>query len=255
MTLAAMRDRDAEAKPVSNSADREPWFLEGRRSVLQRAVLMSLVLGGLGFVAGIGWLVGVMVLINLIPAFDEAMLVVFGGTGCLALGGAVAIPYSRWLSHPPAGTALRVVGLVVCGALLASLVSSLMVLVESVDSEIMSPDEYSNRWLRIPIEYLLLFGAIWLAWSVAFVRRSWMWPLMAGLSAASILLLPVLIFGMDASTTHLIGWLPLEVQQILAIASGVTVGGQFFALLVIPWGIPFWFPPERNPAPFSAAQG
>lgn len=234
---------------MSNSAAREPWFLEGRRSVLLRAVLMSLVLGGLGFVAGIGWLVGVMVLINLIPAFDEAMLVVFGGTGCLALGIAVAIPYSRWLSHPPAGTALRVVGLVVCGALLASLVSSLMVLIESADSKIMSPDEYSNRRLRIPIEYLLLFGAIWLAWSVAFVRRSWTWPLMAGLSAVSIFLLPVLILGMDASSNQLIGWLPLEVQQILAITSGVTVGGQFFALLVVPWGIPFWFPPARKSAP------
>lgn len=228
---------------------REPWFLEGRTSVWQRAVLMSLVLGVLGFVAGIGWLVGVMVLINLIPAFDEAMLVVFGGTGCLALGIAVAIPCSRWLSHPPAGTALRVVGLVVCGLLLASLVSSLMVLIESADSDILSHDEYSNRWLRIPIEFLLLFASIWLAWSVAFVRRSWTWPLMAGLSAVSVLLLPLLILGMDASSNHLIGWLPLEVQQILAIASGVTVGGQFFALLVVPWGIPFWFPPANEPAP------
>lgn len=229
---------------MSNSVAREPWFLEGRRSVLQRAILTSVVLAGLGFLAGLVWLAAAVILVSIIPLPFQTTVFVFGFTGSVALALVVAVPYLHYRETLTELSVARVCNLIFFTAVLSGV------------SAILSPPMTESTshahdvpWLWIPFAHLMQFVLIWLVWCVVMIRPSWSWLFMSGLSACSLLAVPCLIFVLETAMNRRSAPFPQFVQQTLITALSTTITSQFLVILVVPWGIPFWFPPERKPAP------
>lgn len=231
---------------MSNSAAREPWFLEGRRSVLQRAILTSVVLGGLGFLAGLVWLAETIVLSSIEELEGAAFVFAFGVTGSLALSLTVAAPYQLWNGKSSGRTIACVIFFVNVAAILSVATAGFSTLAKNSTPDVVSHSDDATFWLRIAVTYLPQFVSIWLAWCAALYRRSWGWLIMCGLSACSLVALPVSIYAYEVVMNQSKEQFPLQFREIFARTFWATLTSQFFALLMIPWGIPFWFPPDRQ---------
>ncbi|WLD15273.1 hypothetical protein [Planctellipticum variicoloris] len=228
---------------------REPWFLKHRTSIWQRAIVMSLVLGGLGFLAGLIWLMEMFVLLSLIELPDNARVFAFGVAGSLALGAGVAVPYLSWIGTRFGILRTRLNCLVGVAAILSAATAFTLDPTWIFNPPVVSHSGTTFFRIHIPVVILIQFPFIWLAWSAALLRRTWGWLIMSGLSAGSLLAIPATIYAIGAVLNQWSDQLSLQFQQIAVITVGGTSTSQFLALLVIPWGIPFWFPPAREPAP------
>jgi hypothetical protein len=99
-----------------------------------------------------------------------------------------------------------------------------------------------------------MFLVLWLAWSVADLRRLRAYPVCSCLSA---LVLPVIVFAMPAAGPSF-AMTPLDVLSVwsggilprldLSESTALKATGTLLAILFVPWGIPFWFPPVAQPA-------
>lgn len=225
---------------------RDPWFLKGRTSVLQRAVLTSVVLGGLGLLAG---LAEAIILLNLPPVPFPANVFFLGLTDSFSLALIVAVSYLRWSERLAELIATRVFHLMFWTAVLSSVTAVLLMRTAEVVSYADLP------WILSPFAHVLQFTVIWLAWCVAMIRPSWNWLFLSILSACSLLALPLTVYGIEVVMNHGNPQLPPQFQPLFLVACEATFASQFLALLLVPWGIPFWFPPPREPAPVDAANG
>lgn len=221
---------------------REPFFLHGRRSVLLRAIWMSFGLSAIGGCAGLVATVAVTTL-DLLRLRD---IVVVGmstfGPIAVSLAMLVGIPYSRWMRHTVQGTVARAGWIVFVPTVVLASASTLPrdqreVILQRMDNLLGDP---------ILGELAAMFSLMWLAWSTAYIRRSWTWVATAGVSALSI---PLWILSIEAerqTIRYANGHLPGGLLQTLEMVSQLSVVCQFFVLLVIPWGIPFWRPPTPD---------
>lgn len=235
----------------------EPFYLRGRKSLLQRAVLMSLVLGTVGYAAGACWAVAIHVLISSgLDSLSYAYHVpVYSGTAAVALY-VVGCWYGRLLAYSQRGTLLASVWLLTVIVILPCLADpeTLEVLAGRYpwNVEIELP-RYQPRSLNlIPVKHaesLELSYVISLAWATAFIQGSRIWlapaaislvvsPLLAGwvqLTMADTFIAQRAIFAGTPSLFE-IGWI-------------LSYGGCQFAILLLPWGIPFWWPPDADKRP------
>lgn len=202
---------------------REPWFLTSRTSVLQRAVLTSFVLGGLGFFAGLVWLVATVVLVSITPLPLRATVFVFGVTGSLSLALVVAVPYLHYHDTLTELSVARVCNLIFFTAVLSGV------------SAVLSPPMTESTshahdvpWLWIPFAHLMQFVLIWLVWCVVMIRPSWSWLFMSGLSACSLLAVPCLIFVLETAMNRRDSPLLQFVQQTLVTASARPLPVSFW---------------------------
>lgn len=246
--LSAEWDPLATASRYRFDTGREPFFLRGKHKWLIRAIWMSLALGGIGFVAGTVWFVGAQILmagLNGILA-EEWALLIFSGTAGLAFA-AINIPYSRWLGRAWKEVVLR-------SAWLVAATSMPWLAVPFVETADTAWYDWLEGTLKafgdIPPEYFGLFIVPWLGWSAAQFRLARSWPLMAGLS---LLCVPLMMLMLDfvEQLSKLYGtWLAGQpFSQVLEMVTIFSLGGQFFAALLIPWGIPFWRPPVAGEMP------
>lgn len=218
-TRLPCQSKDESLPPA---AIREPFFLCGRTSVMQRAAIMSLVLGGMASVAA--W-----ILTAVMKFAGEAWLPPAWG---ITVGLLIYAPLNWW---------------------------------------------NGRRWFwtlgAIPAGMILLWGFLWL--NQAAVRASVDFIIVIGLGFTGVLIgsgvllirprrlhalayllsvlggiIPALVFVLAihsafSSAATLLGYAPgmkeaLETAAILA---------AWLAPLSIPWGLPFWWPPERNGHP------
>lgn len=238
---------------------REPWFLEGRTSVWQRAVLMSLVLGGLGLVAGLAWMISLDFLVaNTGYAVDDwkyfgpALSSLIAAEVLVTL---IGIPYLRWQGQSPWSIAIR------C-TLMAWIVATPFLGDSTVQSVLNAGCErfivrsFGRGWLLSTL-WTVELTLLCLAMSVGFFRTTWSFLPAAFISLYGVFMAYLLCMG-----TKYVIFVPHGLPSIFEAqlkfwrrAYPVMIGGPYFALIVIPWGIPFWFPPARELAPVDTAQG
>lgn len=236
---------------------REPFFLRGRKSVLQRAVRISLALIVLSIAAGIvAGMASVLLLrfSHLSTSGQQASLLgLFGGTAAAALATIVGTPYFFWQGRSARGIALRVTWIIALAA--GSLVFAgglIWGLIQPTQSPGGLPGDmlaFGNLLLWAPVKELFPLALLWLAWTTACRGRPRNWLLMTVVSGLS---LPVWILAYNVATqatSALHGVVPMTgfpQQLALGITFRSSITAQFFALLTIPWGLPFWWPPEET---------
>lgn len=226
---------------------REPWFLRGRKSVLLRAVLMSFVLSALSMLAGLTFR------LVLFASFDaelfrgltfEAGRIIWGTLFGGIVMSAIGIPCSVWYGHSYLRTTAAWLLVVVTCSQSFQFVASLTGWMERAGFE----TQY------ISMDYVALFLLLWFAWSIAYLRRS---RSFAGCALLSAVVLPVIVLVMPAtgkafSTTPwdvLSSWSGGVLPRLeFGESSAVKATGTLLAILFVPWGIPFWFPPAAQPA-------
>lgn len=239
---------------------REPFFLRGRTLVIQRAVIVSVVLGSIAFVAGVVWAALAMALCNRLfaPTSDQHHFQLFAAAaiGCVM---AVGVPYSLWLRHSLVDAAGRVVWI---GAVALVPVWGRLMVVNAMPwhyfggFQLDPPVLEDVLFLRTPpflgIELPMLFFILWAGWSTAFMRGSRIWFVSSGMSLLSV---PAIIAA-DVMILALPQWNGLQtpITDFVFGAESLRIlafGGQSFAIFFIPWGLPFWWPPK----PESTAGG
>lgn len=242
---------------------REPFFLRGRKSVKLRAIRMSLALsvlaGGAGVVAGTLYVVLVRMLHLAAQSSDVSRIAMSGSTAAMALAVLVGIPCFWWLGHSTRGIVRRATCIVVvaagplllCGSPIRGLIRPASSPPGGLPSDMLA---FGGLLLWAPVKEILPLSLLWPAWTAACFRTSREWMLMAGLSGLS---LPLWILSYNFATHSMgtiHGWLPAgDVSLfVLGIAFQSTTTAQFFALLVVPWGIPFWCPPKAEMPPVEA---
>ena len=202
---------------------REPFFLQGRTSVVQRAVIMSLVLGGLAAVPG--WIVALVAAAY--PHGGVVLAIVWGLTVPVLICG----PLNYWNCRPVWVTVVSV-------PLTLFVLRAFIVWMESVASTI---GDVAGMAIGIPLVQLAL-GTL----QVRLSRLHLVAWLISCLGAAP----PVLILyaaGHNPERTRMMG-VSSEVWVLFLIAGLMT---SWLCALSIPWGIPFWWPPERT-SPLAA---
>lgn len=196
---------------------REPFFLRGRRSALQRAVLMSLVLAGLSIISA--WILAVADFlafrILMLPGYCEVMATAWGFVLTLTIYG----PLGFWNYCP---RWFHLLTLVSTGAV-AYLWTSTTFHVEGVSMDVI--------WVLV--SGALLFRLSW-AHAIAFV--------------ISVLAVPhavTLAVELDDSVLPLAS-VPLHLRYIVATSQATQMFGLIFGATFIPWGIPFWWTPKTD---------
>ncbi len=210
---------------------REPFFLRGRNSVLQRAVLMSCVLAGLTAVAG--WLAAATIVVldrtigvlgpetaNFMAAFA------FGCTTTVLLHA----PLNFWNRRSWRWSLISI----------PFLTAVFYVFLKWFRYNSGLPPE-----LHLPLGFLFAIGAAGLL-QLRPQRRHVLAYLLSVGSAA----VPTLCFLLISPPDRIrIPALPPEMTR--AVVYAIMFGG-WFAALSIPWGLPFWWPPEERASPEPA---
>lgn len=236
---------------------REPFFLRGRKSVLQRAVRISLTLVVLSIAAGIVAGMASVLLVRFSPSnasgHQANLLGLFGGTAAAALATIVGIPYFFWLGCSVRGIALRITWIIALAAGPLVFAGGLIWgLIQPTQSPGGLPGDmlaFGNLLLWAPVKDLFPHALLWLAWTTACRGRPRNWLLMTVVSGLG---LPVWILAYNVAiqaTSALHGVFPMTGfprQLALGIAFRSSITAQFFALLTISWGLPFWWPHEQE---------
>lgn len=230
---------------------REPFFLRGKQSRLVRASWMSMALGGIGFVVGTAWFGGAWLFVEYgIGGFSEDQMFATLAASTGVTLAAVSLLYSRWCGSALPGTIGRacVMACVPTAPWLAGLSSKLY------DAGWYRPLRESYRGLEDRFEsdfdalsgqfvILFFFTSLWLAWTAGCFRPARAWLLMSGLSLLAVPLMMASINVFDGISSLFRAWgLAASVVEVLEIVSICSLGGQFLAALLIPWGFPFWWP-------------
>lgn len=227
---------------------REPWFLRGRKSVLLRAVLMSFVLAALACFAGFTLCLSVYAIFGtqILSRFtEEQFFLTKAGITGLTIATLAGIPCSYWYGHSQIRVGVS--------WLLVGLASSQSIHLDSIVNDWMRSAGCFNLWSASPHE-VALFLCLWIVWSFCFLRRARTYVLSVALSA---LVLPVVSLVMpefeesftttpwDLLSYSTNGILPqLDLRRIPTIKAT----GTLLTIFIVPWGIPFWFPPAAQPA-------
>ncbi len=227
---------------------REPFFLRGRRSVLLRAIWMSLAISVIGGGAGLAAVL-VYLLLGLTVGLEGGLLRLVGGSAAVSLATVVGIPYFRWRGDSVRGIAARAgcIMLIAAGPMLLEnkLLWGLLAQAAQQLDAWKSDMEWGER-LIVSAEFMFVLILLWVAWSAACVRSSRSWLLTILVSGLSI---PLWILSLAVSM-YSVGFaqnaLPSNVFSIMLSVLQLSLPGQFFALLVIPWGAPFWWPPNTE---------
>lgn len=212
---------------------REPFFLRGRKSVLQRAVIMSCALTGLTSAAGWIAAVGAVAWKPYAVYFIEP-LVVEQVAMAVAITLFVHVPLHYWNRR------IRLWSLAAFPVVFFLL-------------------ELNHAWLQWVLDHLqaqlrfpaVLVGAVGLVIGNGLLQVRWTRVhLLAYLvSVAGVGLLLVATFAvLSGSTSFSIPGLAPAMAEGVMFAIGFGMG---FAALAIPWGLPFWWPPadDNSPAP------
>lgn len=219
---------------------REPFFLRGRRSIVQRAVVMSLVLGGLALVAS--WLVYGTVLFVLTAGLPVWVGSVLGPTLGIASILLVYGPLSYWNRRPWWFIAFVLPIALAVASLTASAIIQLTI----------DPDD--PGFFSLTAGLALTMGGV----GCVLLRRS-----RAHVMAivASILTAPAAALQFLLTQNYDFSSAPAgtvtAIQSLMLVSIYVTILGG----VSIPWGIPFWWPPSmvqtdstlQEPANFSEA--
>lgn len=204
---------------------REPFFLRGRRSVAQRAVVMSLVLGGLAMLAS--WLMyGVVIsMVTLrVEGWVASILATTAGVASILL---VYGPLSYWNRRP-----WWFIGFVVpVSVALTSLAATTII------QTTISPDD--PGFLGLTAGMVLLMGGI----GIVMLRRSRA-HLMAFI--ASVLTAPVAALQMSLIQNYDVSSAPLGMVPMVQTMILVSMYATILFGLSVPWGIPFWWPPSAE---------
>lgn len=206
---------------------REPFFLRGRKNVLQRAVIMSLVLGGL--TAIVGWIVAAAV-VAMGPGESPFLpSLVWGITAALLLYG----PLHFWN-----GRSWRLTLLTIPGS------------TASLYGFIMFVDHYAQRYVDKTMAMIVGLTGFLLVNGILLVRIS-RWHIFA--YAASLIggtIPAAIVFSINDVGRLAIPGVPEEMIVAIVLAAFL---GSLFGALTIPWGLPFWWPPAEastaEPAP------
>lgn len=201
---------------------REPFFLRGRRSVVQRAVCMSLVLGGLALLAS--WLMYGTILLTAAAGLPTWISTILGPTVAIASILLLYGPLSYWNRRPwwfiafVVPTSVPVAGLTAAAVIQATI------------------DVDNPGWLGLAAGQALGMGGI----GCVLLRRS-----RAHVTAyiASVLTAPVVAFQLNLlenfdMNSSPVGFIP-AIQTIVLVSAYATI----LCGLSVPWGIPFWWPP------------
>jgi hypothetical protein len=203
---------------------REPFFLRGRRSVLQRAVILSLVLGTLS--AAAGWIaVGIPLLLREVAGADPVLVgipVAWGvATSALVFG-----PLNFWnarswfwtLAAAPSGFAIMFLFM------------------------LWSADRPSD--LSIEARAMLGFPVVLLTSGLLLIRRGrrHRWAYLVSVASSG---LPVVVMPLHSFLDQIdIAGFRLPIESDLVFLAALF--GSLSAALSIPWGIPFWWPQEDH---------
>jgi hypothetical protein len=230
---------------------REPFFLRGRRNVLLRAIWMSLALGLLSGGAGLAAMLAVMLMSTALPG-EDLLSVMIGASAAVALAAVVGIPYFRWRGDSARRIATGAGCIILIGAgplLLESTVPSGPLELASAQVEAWKGYVGWDDMPTVPFEVMFGLMLQWLAWGAACFRRAWTWLLTLLVSGLSISLWTLSTMAVVSSVENAQDSLPGEVFMVLALVAELSIPGQFFAALVIPWGAPFWWPLETEVPP------
>jgi len=220
---------------------REPWFLNARQSVLQRAVMTSAAMGMLGALAGA---------IGAVAAVLCALLARSTGAGpsfgtAFVLGVCVAgMILWYWQGAAIITIAWRALLLVFVADLPALAGFPLFGDVERLRA-IEAGIQWASRWLgegdHLSQQYALWLMLCWLGLSAANLGWCRTWFVSALGSGLSVpLAFPILHYAKRISEVIGSGSGLVDVLWLLMFL------GQTMALLLIPWGLPWWFPPRRD---------
>lgn len=189
---------------------REPFFLKGRTSVVQRAVIMSVVLGGLASAAA--WLHVLPFALGLITEdkFPWARFAVSAIGACV-----LCLPLNFWNGRSWAFGML---------AILVGAVSPVL-------------------W-ESPYGFGLAKNVLWSALSGSVLFRATRRHAIA--YALSILLSALIPFADRAANS--VNYVAIPSALAVPAAWAVMLGSVAFtfATVTVPWGIPFWWPPEKD---------
>jgi len=199
---------------------REPFFLRGRTSVLQRAVIMSLVLGGL--TAIVGWIVAVAVVAMGPGASPFLPSLVWGITAALLLYG----PLHFWNGRSWRFTLLTIPGSTA-----------------SLYCFIMFVDHYAQRYVDRTTAMIVGLTGFLLVNGILLFRFS-RWHIIAYVASLVGGTIPAaIVFSIKDVGQLAIPGVPEEIKVAIVLAAFL---GCLFGALAIPWGLPFWRPQEPD---------
>jgi hypothetical protein len=202
---------------------REPFFLRGRKSVLQRAVLISLALGGL--TAAAAWIVAAVTVFFDSLGIRDSMIYSIPPAWGLASALLIYAPLNYWNRR----SWLWTLAAVPAGALFL-----LIFLIWMNGGASQFGEELSAA--------IGFFGVL-LASGLLQVRARPLHVVAYALSVAGAVLPSLVIITLDNPGRLTIpGFTP---DMIRAVVFAILFG-SWFGALSIPWGIPFWWPPNDD---------
>ena len=212
---------------------REPYFLQGRTSVIQRAVLMSMVLFGLTAIAG--WVVAMatfasgrhFVMWVLPPAWGLA-------TGLLVYG-----PLHYWNRR----NALWTVAAVLMGIMLQNWFIHLM-------------RDQEFRWLSKTSREAMGFAMLLAGGGLLQVRCTRLHAVAYLLSVGAAIFPLAITTWIDNPGNLGRSNLGFSVPAAIALPMAyAALFGTWMAALAVPWGLPFWWPPTSVAAAHDGVSG
>ncbi len=203
---------------------REPFFLRGRKSVLQRAVIMSLVLGGMAAFAS--WIVAGTAVAVLGPSDSSLAISVVWG---LAAAIFIHAPIQFWN-----GTSWRLRTIVAIPINAAALY--LCVFTTSYESLRQLGRTFN---VNFAIAVLLLINGAQLVRPLRLHIIAYVGSVLGGIVVAAI----ALAINDPTQIQIPLPGVPDIVELALTLAA---VYGSLFGALAIPWGLPFWWPPQED---------
>lgn len=216
---------------------REPWFLRGRRSVLQRAVLISAALAACAMIATWTAIVACVVLFfGPAAAFGESRL----GMACaMGLASSLLMGLPLQIGFQPES---RRVWLLTLGQwLTVSLVFWVCLAAEGPLGPGFGSDWLRYSWMSVcAIGYAFVFNA----WLPRQIRRSWCSALASTFLPPT---LPWILSSVEQGLPQIHAWLKVpELTQMLVLS---CLWGSPNMAILVPWGLPWWQAPPEEATP------
>ena len=206
---------------------REPFFLRGRTSVVQRAVIMSLVLGGLACSGG--WIM-TLVALSLSPPANAA-LYSLGFSGPLVLVTLIYRPLLHWNRTPPQ------LPFLIVGCLIALIVSLLNCLLPTPSHSARTIGALS---VSIHLTVVVVLSGLYL-------RRNTRLHAAAFWLSLALTPLPIMLtYLLQYPHRFRVPWVDGGMQIAL---TGTAYLASWLCVMSVPWGIPFWWPPQVPESP------